>query len=141
VSSSLLAVVVDCHDPGAQARFWGSVLSTEVTERNPDEYLVGDPDGGAPALYLMRVPEPKIGKNRLHLDLVTEGPLEEEIQRLTDLGARLVEVRQDPPTFDHPDTWAVLEDPEEHVFCLSSRATLTGWGEGTSAATEARSDS
>jgi hypothetical protein len=75
----------------------------------------------------MRVPEPKVGKNRLHLDLVTEGPLDEELRRLEGLGARLVEVRHDPPTFDHPDTWAVMEDPEDHLFCVSSSATVSGW--------------
>ena len=43
------------------------------------------------------------------------------------LGAHLVEVRQDPESLDNPDTWAVLEDPEGHVFCASSSSTVTGW--------------
>ena len=127
MSSSLLAVVVDCRDPRAQAEFWAQVLAADVTERNTDEYLVGVPSGATTPLYFMKVPEPKQGKNRLHLDLITEGSLDEELQRLEDLGARLVEVRQDPPTLANPDTWAVMEDPEEHVFCVSSSATVTGW--------------
>jgi Glyoxalase-like domain len=126
MSSSLLAVVVDCQDPRMQADFWARVLNRTAVERNTDEFLVSDTAGSA-SLYFMKVPEPKVGKNRLHLDLVTDGPLEDEIGRLTALGARLVEVRHDPDTMKNPDTWAVLEDPEAHVFCVSSSATISGW--------------
>lgn len=128
MAASLLAVVVDCREPRPQADFWSRVLSCGVVERNPEEFLVGDPAGEATPLYFMRVPEPKVGKNRLHLDLVTEGSLDDEVTRLQGLGARLVEVRQDPGTMTNPDTWAVLEDPEGHVFCVSSTATISGWG-------------
>jgi hypothetical protein len=127
MSSSLLAVVVDCRDPEAQAGFWSRVLSADARERNTDEYLVSDPQGRTTPLYFMRVPEPKVGKNRLHLDLVTDAPLDEELERLQGIGARLVEVRQDPESLENPDTWAVLEDPEDHVFCVSSASTVTGW--------------
>ena len=127
MSSSLLAGVVDCRDPRAQADFWSKVLSYGVVERNADEFLVSDPGRTAAPLYFMKVPEPKVGKNRLHLDLITEGSLDDEVSRRTGRGARLVEVRQDPDSMDNPDTWAVLEDPENHVFCVSSSATLTGW--------------
>jgi hypothetical protein len=128
MESSLLAVVVDCRDPRSQADFWSKALAHDVVERNRDEFLVNGPDGAASPLYFMKVPEPKVGKNRLHLDLVTEGPLDDEITRLKELGARLVEVRRDPDALQNPDTWAVMEDPEEHVFCVSSRTTITGWG-------------
>jgi hypothetical protein len=127
MSASLLAVVVDCSEPRRQAGFWSKVLSYEVVERNVDEFLVRDPAGLAAPLYFMRVPEPKTEKNRLHLDLVTDGLLADEVNRLTGLGARLVEVRQDPASMENPDTWAVLEDPEGHVFCVSSSSTITGW--------------
>lgn len=127
MSSSLLAVVVDCQDSRMQATFWARVLNRTAVERNTDEFLVSDPARSATPLYFMKVPEPKTGKNRLHLDLVTDGPLEDEIVRLGALGARLVEVRHDPDTMENPDTWAVLEDPEAHVFCVSSSATISGW--------------
>jgi len=127
MSASLLAVVVDCREPRHQAGFWSTVLSYEVVERNVDEFLVRSPDRAAAPLYFMRVPEPKTEKNRLHLDLVTDGLLGDELNRLTGLGARLVEVRQDPASMQNPDTWAVLEDPEGHVFCVSSSSTITGW--------------
>ena len=128
MAASLLAVVVDCRDPRPQADFWGEVLSCEVVERNTDEFLVADSAGSATPLYFMRVPEPKVGKNRLHVDVVADGPLEDEVARLTGIGATLVEFRQDPSTLDNPDTWAVLEDPEGNVFCVISPATAnTGW--------------
>jgi hypothetical protein len=127
MAATLFAVVVDCADPRAQAEFWSAALEHDLVERNTGEYLVHGPPGGPTPLYFMHVPEPKVGKNRLHLDVVTEGSLDDEVVRLTGLGAHLVEVRQDPAQLENPDTWAVLEDPEGHVFCVTTHATLTGW--------------
>ena len=93
---NMFAVVIDCTDPRLQANFWAEVLSYDVRERNPDEYLVSDPTGTASPLYFMQVPEPKVGKNRFHLDLLTDGSMSDEVNRLIKLGARFVEVRQDP---------------------------------------------
>ena len=73
------------------------------------------------------MPEPKTGKNRLHLDVLAAGPLEDEVARLVEAGATLVEARQDPASFANPDTWTVLRDPEGNEFCVTSTATLTGW--------------
>ncbi len=127
MSASVLAVVIDCVEPARQATFWSAALSYDVSERNTAEFQVSDPKGVGGALYFMQVPEPRAGKNRLHLDLVTEGSMADEVIRLLGLGARFVEVRQDPATLDNPDVWTVLEDPEGNVFCVSSSATLTGW--------------
>jgi hypothetical protein len=126
MSLSLLAVIVDCRDPRRQAEWWAHALAYRVSQRNPDEFLVSDPAGAGGPLYFMKVPEPKTGKNRLHLDLVTSGSMEAEVKRLVEAGAELVEVRQDPGTFDHPDTWTVLRDPEGNEFCVTSTSTLTG---------------
>ena len=126
---SLLATIVDCRDPRAQAEFWAQALSRVVTERNVDEFQVSEDVTShfGTSLYFMKVPEPKRGKNRLHLDLVTDGPTEAEVERLVALGARLVEVRRDPAAFDNPDSWTVMEDPEGNEFCVSSSLTLVGW--------------
>jgi hypothetical protein len=127
MAASLLAVVVDCGDPAALARFWATALSREVAERNTDEFLVRDLSGVNTPLYFMKVPEPKVTKNRLHIDVLTDGPMEDEVQRLVDAGATSVEVRQDPDTLNNPDTWTVMTDPEGNEFCVTSSATLTGW--------------
>jgi hypothetical protein len=124
---NVFTVVIDCADPRLEAAFWAEALSYEIRERNTDEYLVSDPAGKAFPLYFMKVPEPKMGKNRFHLDLVTEGSMSEEVDRLVRLGARVVDVRQDPDTLENPDTWTVLEDVEGNVFCVTSSTTLSGW--------------
>ena len=79
------------------------------------------------SLYFMKVPEPKVGKNRLHLDLVTRGSMEAEVTRLVEAGAQVVEVRRDPASLPNPDTWTVMRDPEGNEFCVTSTASLTGW--------------
>lgn len=127
MSLTLFTVVVDCTDPRRQAGFWAGVLAYEVRERNRDEFLVSDPAGAAFPMYFMKVPEPQVGKNRWHVDLETPGDMSDEVDRLVELGARLVEVRRDPETFDNPDEWAVMEDLEGNVFCVTSTQTRTGW--------------
>jgi len=127
MSLMLSTVVVDCTDPGRQAGFWAKALAYKVHERNTDEFLVSDPAGVAFPMYFMKVPEPQVGKNRWHVDLETPGDMSDEVDRLVELGARLVEVRQDPDTLDNPDTWAVLEDLEGNAFCVTSTQSRTGW--------------
>src|SRR4051794_26213656 len=106
MARSLLAIVVDCKDALSQARWWATVLGHQVSERNPNEYEVGDRANGATPLYFMNVPETKTVKNRMHVDISTDGSLEDEVARLVAAGATLVEIRQDPPTYPNPDTLA-----------------------------------
>ena len=126
MSLSLLAVIVDCQDPRRQAQFWAEALEYQVTQRNPGEFMAADPTGTGGPLYFMRVPEPKVGKNRLHLDVVTNGSMQDEVARLVEAGGTVVEVRQDPDYYDNPDTFTVMHDPEGNVFCVTSTSTLTG---------------
>ena len=123
---SMLAIVVDCHDSRSQADWWAAVLDHDVSERNVDEYEVSSPSSGRTPLYFMNVPEPKTVKDRLHIDLTTEESLEDGVARLVAMGATLVGLRQDPATLAHPDTWAVLQDPEGNEFCLFNVETVTG---------------
>jgi Glyoxalase-like domain len=127
MSLSLFAIIVDCQDPRGQADWWAHVLSSQVSERNTDEFQVGGGVPGSPSLYFMKVPEPKVVKNRLHLDLLTDGPMESEVDRLVGAGARVIEVREDPDSLQNPDRWTVLADPEDNEFCVTSTHTLTGW--------------
>jgi Glyoxalase-like domain len=127
MSLTLFTVVIDCENPAPQAAFWAEALCYKIQERNTDEYVVSDPAGNGFPLYFMRVPEPRVGKNRWHPDLVTARDMSDEVNRLVRFGARLVDVRQDPDTLDNPDTWSVLEDPEGNIFCVTSTQTLTGW--------------
>ena len=126
MSNSLLAIVVDCRDSLSQANYWATVLSHTVSERNADEYEVSDSLTGGTPLYFMNVPETKAVKNRLHVDIVTDGPLKVEVSRLVAAGGILVEMRQDPATLAYPDTWAVMQDPEGNEFCVLNAESVTG---------------
>lgn len=128
MARSVLAVVVDCHNALGQAQFWAGVLGHQVLERNEGEYEVSSTIARSTPLYFMNVPEPKLAKNRLHIDITADGSLEEEVSRLVAAGASLVEMRQDPSTLANPDTWAVLQDPEGNEFCLLNADSVTGMG-------------
>ena len=93
-------------------------------EHRNDRSAVSDPDGVGPRLFFQRVPEGKVVKNRLHLD-VRAAPgargaermaaLEAECARLVALGAERVE-RHEPG--DLGAGHIVLRDPEGNEFCL-----------------------
>jgi hypothetical protein len=73
-----------------------------------------DPTGTEPRLFFQRVPEGKVAKNRVHLDIHVEPSRKgEEAARLTRLGAELIETNDDrgPLTY-------VMRDPEGNEFCL-----------------------
>jgi hypothetical protein len=123
---SVLAVVVDCRDSASLARRWADVLDRRMSERNPGEYEVAEPSRRATPLYFMNVPELKSRKNRVHIDITTDAPLEEEVARLVAVGATVVELRQDPPTQANPDTWAVMRNPEGNALCVFNFDIVTG---------------
>jgi predicted enzyme related to lactoylglutathione lyase len=117
----LVHLVVDAAEPARLARFWAGVLSWEVASEEPDEVDVcppafSYPDPSALPLVFVPVPEPKNGKNRLHLDLATESARHQaaEVERLLALGAVPADIGQG----DVP--WTVLADPEGSEFCVLS---------------------
>ena len=81
-----------------------------------DYWVVGPPDGSLPRLVFVTVPEKKSTKNRVHVDLLPRGSTsqEEELSRLLDLGARVVDDRRD----SSPGGWIVMADPEGNEFCV-----------------------
>ncbi|MZD09581.1 VOC family protein [Streptomyces sp. SID5785] len=108
-------VAIDCADPYALARFWSAVTGCPPDpEDGPDarETRVQLTEG--PALYFNRVPEPKTGKNRVHLCLRPDTTRDAEVGRLLALGATLVADRRAPDGTG----WAVLADPEGNEFCV-----------------------
>ena len=114
MSSIILNITFDCADPRALARFWGQVTGwSAIEEPRPgcEESAVGMAGEGRPRLYFVRVPETKTSKNRVHLDMMpTDRNQDEEITRLTGLGARIVSDRR-------PELgWVLLADPEGNEF-------------------------
>jgi len=137
-----IQVTFDCADPGALAEFWAAALGYQVQGPPPgfdswpdaltawgvpeDQWnsksAIIDPDGKGSRIFFQRVPEGKVVKNRVHLD-VRSAPgldgderlaaLEAEAARLAPLGATKVEVREDMQS-----VFIVMQDPEGNEFCL-----------------------
>ncbi|WP_031514192.1 VOC family protein [Streptomyces sp. NRRL F-5123] len=135
-------VTFDCADPERVARFWCEVLGYEVppapegfdswaeyertlpAERQGAGFVCQDPTGVGPRLYFQRVPEGKVVKNRVHLDvrvatgLVGEerlAALEAETARLVALGATRLELLV---ADEYNESCQVMQDIEGNEFCL-----------------------
>lgn len=81
----LRSVVVDCVDPSPLARFWADALGWVVrpyaaedidalgaqglTPETDPSVCVDPPDASLPTLWFNRVPEPKVGKVRMQMDV------------------------------------------------------------------------
>jgi hypothetical protein len=140
-----IQVVIDCADPAELAKFWIDALHYEMqdppdgfrtwhdflrAEGVPEESwndasAIVDPESIGPRIYFQRVPEPKMTKNRVHLDL-NVGPgiaasLEErqrsvdvEVDRLRSAGATVLR----PGSVERGEYWVVMQDPEGNEFCV-----------------------
>ena len=111
--STIYTITIDCADPRGLAEFWSKVLNYEIAydEDDDEEVAVEPPGGNCPALLFIRVPEPKSGKNRIHLDLNPDDR-DAEVRRLEGLGARTIDIGQGDVT------WVVMADPEGNEFCV-----------------------
>ncbi|WP_020666095.1 VOC family protein [Amycolatopsis nigrescens] len=147
-----IQITFDAHDPRALSSFWRDALGycypgppgVELPEgADPlaawDDFLaqigvpeeqrnarsaVEDPDGQGPRLFFQQVPEDKVAKNRVHLDIRAApglqgeermAALEAECDRLVALGA--TRVRRDEAAPLSPGH-IVMTDPEGNEFCL-----------------------
>ncbi len=115
----LVHLAADALDPPRLARFWAAALGWEVVDEEPGESDVAPagyhyPDPGAVSIAFVTVPEPKSGKNRLHLDLATRSAEHQaaEVERLLALGAVHADIGQ------KETPWVVLADPEGNEFCV-----------------------
>jgi predicted enzyme related to lactoylglutathione lyase len=108
----LYEIVTDCADPTALARFWAEVFHTSPVLRTEDWTYV-ECEGTRTRLAFQRVPEPKSGKNRVHLDVEVDD-IAAERARLVALGATAVGAVVD----DEDGPFQVMADPEGNEFCL-----------------------
>jgi hypothetical protein len=113
-------VAFDSHEPEVLARWWGDLLRVDVVADGDFGWEVDA--GGGVTLGFYGVPDDKVVKNRLHLDLRPDDQ-DAEVARAESLGARRVEIGQgdDPET-----TWVVLADPEGNEFCILRARRATG---------------
>ncbi|MGC0142186.1 VOC family protein [Pseudactinotalea sp. Z1732] len=118
----LRSLVIDCAHPAALARFWAGVLDgyrVRDYDRAEIDRLAAlghtpesDPsvavDGPGPGFFFTRVPEGKVTKNRMHMDIEVRDRTA-AVATLTERGARIV---QELPA------WTVMADPEGNEFCV-----------------------
>jgi hypothetical protein len=119
VSSFIFNVTFDCADPRSLARFWSQALGYELVEERADfaQLDASDPRGVRHVMFF-QVPEPKVTKNRVHIDLASRDP-EAEVDRLLGLGASLVDAGDALQwRTGHGTRWVVMRDPEGNEFCL-----------------------
>lgn len=124
---NVFEVVVDCAAPARLAAFYGDLLGVEPVVRESGwAYVIpGEPGAGWLAdgpprrdglrIAFQKVPEPKVGKVRIHLDF---GSLDiaADTARATELGATVLS----GPHTDDEGSFFVLADPEGNEFCLVS---------------------
>ncbi|QWF80896.1 VOC family protein [Amycolatopsis sp. CA-230715] len=138
-------LTVDCAEPGKLARFWALALGYierpppegfanweawfahhDVPEAERDDgAFLSDPDGVAPSISFLKVPEGKAAKNRVHIDVQAGGGrgvpwevrwprAERAAERLVAAGATIVRRYEARGRPDH--YW--MADPEGNEFCL-----------------------
>ena len=122
-------VVIDCAHPASLARFWVELLDGYAVAPYDDAELarlramgIHDPEddpgviveGPGPRFCFQRVPEGKVAKNRMHLDLWSDDR-DAEVARLLELGATLLAHQPDD------DDLLALADPEGNELCLQRR--------------------
>ena len=113
MSSFIFNVTFDAADPRRLASFWSQVTGYEPVMEREDFVALQAPDKrGIRRILFFEVPEPKVVKNRMHVDLAARNP-DEEIDRLVSLGATTVEQREGNGT-----SWTVMLDPEGNEFCI-----------------------
>jgi hypothetical protein len=118
-------IVFDCRHPASLARFWAEVLDGYRVAPYDEEELrrlaangIDDPEddptvlveagAGQPRYFFALVPEGKVVKNRVHLDLAADEPAA-EVARLVELGAVAVH---------EYEGWVQMSDPEGNEFCV-----------------------
>jgi hypothetical protein len=134
-------LTLDCTDPARLAAFWKLALGyadepppAPFTTREEwlreygdpgdtvdDGAWLHDPTGNGPRLSLLRVPEPKTAKNRLHVDIRcagTGGRAEQQWAAVTDTAAQLIAAGA-TVIQEYPGQHIVMADPEGNEFCVA----------------------
>ncbi|MEV6725477.1 VOC family protein [Streptomyces xanthochromogenes] len=103
-------ITIDCAEPRELADWWAGVLGVEVAQ-DFGEFVVL----AAQPLVLgfQRVPEEKVGKNRIHVDFVSPDR-KGDVDRLVKMGATIVGEHTAPGL-----AWTTLQDPAGNEFCVS----------------------
>jgi hypothetical protein len=125
VTSPLVALCLDAHDPARLAAFWAAVLARDVTEDDRGALLSGSET--QVGLRFSPSRSEKVGPNRVHLHLTSarEGDQQKTVDAALELGARHLDVGQLPD-----EGHIVLADPEGNEICVieAGNSYLAGTG-------------
>jgi predicted enzyme related to lactoylglutathione lyase len=113
MSITLEHVVFDCANAADLAGFWAGVLNSTVDAEGNEFFATVNKGSDGTALMFIQVPEERVGKNRLHVDLAT-ADWAAEVDRIVGLGAKRVSEHNEFGTH-----WITLADPEGNVFDLA----------------------
>ncbi|GAA1621883.1 VOC family protein [Catellatospora bangladeshensis] len=119
MATRLVQINMKALDDSALGGFWAEALGWELSSEGPgvtnlEPAGFAYPHPTAVCIDLVKYPDPKTVKNRVHLDLAAKSPAHqaELVARLKELGATLADVGQG----DVP--WTVMADPEGNEFCV-----------------------
>jgi len=110
-------VTLDCRNPAVLADFWSEMLDWKITHQSETEIVIEPRNTDlvlSPDILFIKVPDEKLVKNRMHLDLRPDSQAV-EVARAEALGARRIEIGQSQ---DAATTWVVMADPEGNEFCI-----------------------
>ncbi|RRQ73501.1 glyoxalase [Streptomyces griseofuscus] len=102
------ALIVDAIDPERLAAFWSALLGRPIVGRTgPYVWLRRENELG---LGFQQISGPKVGKNRMHVDVSSADPAAEQ-RRIERLGGRRLNEYTD-------GGFLVMADPEGNEFCV-----------------------
>jgi hypothetical protein len=115
MTSHLVALCFDAHDPRGVAGFWAGVLGWETADEPGGGVALLPSDDTGFRLRFLLSQEQKVDQNHMHFDL-TSTSLEDQQQTVAtslQLGARHIDIGQRPE-----ERHVVLADPEGNEFCV-----------------------
>jgi hypothetical protein len=128
--SHLAEIVLDCRHAAKLAPFWAAALGWRIRPYDEDEVArlaargltpdsdpsvaIDSPDGSL-VFFVQEVPEPKVAKNRMHVDIRLRD--QAHLDELVRLGAAVIS--------EH-DGWRVMLDPEGNEFCAKTPMARAG---------------
>jgi len=108
---------INCDGTRRVGYFWSEALGWPLVWDQDEETAIRAPDGTGPLITWSGPPLiPKMGKNRLHLDIAPPDHVDQraEVDRLVALGATRIDIGQGDVT------WVVMADPDDNEFCVLS---------------------
>ena len=114
--ASWWAVTVDCIEPRRVVEFWSALLESAVIEPGADRpawFRLQPLGASGPFMNFQPVHEPKVGKVRIHLDVLVDD-LDAAIRHVVALGGGDTGAREELPR----GRIAIMHDPEGNELCL-----------------------